>query len=262
MKVVLFCGGFGTRLREYSETIPKPLVDVGHRPIIWHLMKYYEHFGHKEFILCLGYQGQMIKEYFLNYNECLSNDFVLTEGGKKVELFNRDIDDWKITFVDTGLQSNLGQRLMLVREHLGDDEVFLANYSDGLSDLPMADHIQTTLDVGAVAGFAAVRPSQTYSRVLADDDGRVTSIDYISGSDVWINGGFFVLHKSIFDYMQPGEELVEKPFGRLIEEGKLYANRYQGFWGAIDTFKDKKRFDDLSARSETPWMVWNDKAAV
>ena len=262
MKVVLFCGGFGTRLREYSETIPKPLVDVGQRPIIWHLMKYYEHHGHSDFILCLGYQGQMIKEYFLNYNECMSNDFVMTDGGRNVELYNRDIDNWRITFVDTGLNANLGQRLLAVKKYLGDDEFFLANYSDGLSDLPLIDHIETTHDRHALASFVAVRPSQTYSRVLADDDGRVTSIDYISGSDVWINGGFFVLNKAVFDYMRPGEELVEQPFGRLIQEGKLFANRYQGFWGAIDTFKDKKRFDDLSAKGETPWMVWNDQAAV
>ena len=122
MKVVLFCGGLGTRLREHSDTIPKPLVNVGHRPILWHLMRYYAHFGHKDFILCLGYRGDLIREYFLNYNECLSNDFVLADGGKKIELLTRDLDDWRITFVDTGLQSNIGQRLQRVRKHLGDVE--------------------------------------------------------------------------------------------------------------------------------------------
>ena len=156
VKVVLFCGGFGTRLREYSETIPKPLVDVGHRPIIWHLMKYYEHHGHSDFILCLGYQGRMIKEYFLNYDECMSNDFVMTEGGKNVELYNRDIDNWRITFVDTGLNANLGERLLAVRKYLGDDEFFLANYSDGLSDLPLLDHIEMTQDRRALAGFVGI----------------------------------------------------------------------------------------------------------
>jgi glucose-1-phosphate cytidylyltransferase len=111
MKVVLFCGGLGTRLREHSDTIPKPLVNIGHRPILWHLMRYYAHYGHKDFVLCLGYRGDLIREYFLNYNECMSNDFVLADGGKKVELLTRDLDDWRITFVDTGLQSNIGQRL-------------------------------------------------------------------------------------------------------------------------------------------------------
>lgn len=256
MKVVLFCGGFGTRLREFSETIPKPLVDIGHRPVIWHLMKYYEHFGHKEFILCLGYRGHMIKEYFLKYDECLSNDFVMTAGGRSIELFNRDIEDWRITFVDTGLNANLGQRLMAVREHLAGEEVFLANYSDGLSSLPLAEHIERFRSSGAVASFVAVRPSQTFSRVSADATGRVTEIEYISGSDVWINGGFFVLSRAIFDYMAPGEELVEAPFQRLIAEGKLYAYKYEGFWAAIDTFKDKKRFDDMHAQGDTPWRLW------
>ena len=141
MKVVLFCGGLGTRLREHSDTIPKPLVNVGYRPILWHLMRYYAHYGHKDFILCLGYRGDLIREYFLKYNECMSNDFTLSEGGRRVELHSSDIEDWRITFVDTGLHSNIGQRLLRVREHLRGEEVFLANYSDGLSDLPLDQHI-------------------------------------------------------------------------------------------------------------------------
>ena len=124
MKVVLFCGGLGTRLREHSDTIPKPLVNIGHRPILWHLMRYYAHYGHKDFILCLGYRGDLIREYFLNYNECISNDFVLSDGGKKIELLSRDLDDWRITFVDTGLQSNIGQRLLRVRKFLEGEDSF------------------------------------------------------------------------------------------------------------------------------------------
>lgn len=257
MKVVLFCGGFGTRLREHSETIPKPLVDIGNRPIIWQLMKYYEHFGHTEFILCLGYQGHIIKQYFLKYDECISNDFVLSDGGRSIELFNRDIENWRITFVDTGLHANLGERLMAVRQHLEGDAVFLANYSDGLSTLHLPDHIEMFEQRQAVASFLAVRPSQSFSRVVVDQDNRVNAIEYISGSDVWINGGFFVFSQEIFDYMKPGEELVEEPFQRLIGEGRLFANQYQGFWGAVDTFKDKCRFDEMYAHGDTPWRVWD-----
>ena len=132
MKVVLFCGGLGMRMREYSEAVPKPLVPIGYRPILWHLMKYYAHYGHKDFILCLGYRADAVKNYFLEYNECITNDFVLSEGGKKIEMLNRDIHDWNITFVDTGLMSNIGQRLKAVEEHLHGEEMFLANYSDGL----------------------------------------------------------------------------------------------------------------------------------
>ena len=135
MKVVLFCGGLGTRLREHSDTIPKPLVNIGTRPILWHLMRYYAHYGHKDFILCLGYRGDMIREFFLNYQEALSNDFVLSEGGKRIELITSDIQDWRITFVDTGLHANLGERLMRVRHLVEKEPMFLANYSDGLTDL-------------------------------------------------------------------------------------------------------------------------------
>src|SRR5690242_2674808 len=135
MKVVLFCGGLGTRLHERSDTTPKSLVNIGARPIIWHLMRYYAHYGHREFILCLGYRGNLIREYFLNYNEAISNDFTLTEGGRSVELHSRDLDDWRITCIDTGLHRNIGQRLLCVRKYLGKEPFFLANYTDGLSNL-------------------------------------------------------------------------------------------------------------------------------
>src|SRR5258706_5296962 len=137
MKVVLFCGGLGLRLRDVSEEIPKPMVVVGYRPILWHVMKYYAHFGHKDFILCLGYKSEVVKNYFLNYSEALSNDFVLSGGGRDLQLLGKDIEDWRITFVDTGTLSSIGQRLLAVRDHLAGEETFLANYSDGLSDLDL-----------------------------------------------------------------------------------------------------------------------------
>src|SRR3954465_13444214 len=137
MKVVIFCGGLGMRLREYSENIPKPMVPVGYRPILWHVMRYYAHFGHKDFILCLGYKGDTIKKYFLEYDETQSNDFVLSQGGKQVDLLASDIHDWKITFVDTGLNSNIGMRLKAVQPFLEGEEMFLPIYSQGVSDLPL-----------------------------------------------------------------------------------------------------------------------------
>src|SRR5687768_1501893 len=153
MKVVLFCGGFGMRMREYSESIPKPMVPIGYRPILWHVMKYYAHYGHKDFILCLGYQADAIKEYFLNYEECLSNDFTMSQGGKHLQLFNSDIQDWKITFADTGLTSNIGQRLKAVQKYLEGEEVFLANYSDGLTDLDLPTLIQYSRQHDKIATF-------------------------------------------------------------------------------------------------------------
>src|SRR5215471_8954268 len=144
MKVVLFCGGLGTRLKDLSENVPKPMVNIGYRPILWHLMKYYAYYGHKDFILCLGYKADVIKQFFLNYEEWISNDFTLSQGGTQLTLANNDIADWNITFVDTGLHTNIGQRLVAVRKYLEGEDVFLANYSDGLTDLDLRQMIDAT----------------------------------------------------------------------------------------------------------------------
>jgi glucose-1-phosphate cytidylyltransferase len=256
MKVVLFCGGLGTRLREHSDVIPKPLVNIGYRPIIWHLMRYYAHFGHKDFVLALGYRGDMIREYFLKYNEAMSNDFVLSDGGRTVHLLARDLEDWRITFVDTGLHSNIGQRLLRVRQHLEGEETFLANYSDGLSDVPLDEVISCVQQRNAIAGFVAVRNSQSFHVVRATDDGIVTGMGPMNDDSLLVNGGFFVLRRQIFDYIEEGEELVEKPFNRLLAQRRLVAYRYPGFWQAMDTFKDKITYDRMEARGECPWMVW------
>jgi glucose-1-phosphate cytidylyltransferase len=256
MKVVLFCGGLGTRMREYSENIPKPMVTIGYRPILWNLMKYYAHYGHKEFILCLGYKGDLIKEYFLNYNECLSNDFVLKNGGKEVQLYNSDIADWTISFVDTGLQSNIGQRLKAVERYVKDDEVFLANYADGLTDLPLPTYLDYFRQQNKIASFLCVQPSQSFHVVSIGETNLVTDISPIKKTDLWINGGFFVFKREIFNYIFEGEELVYQPFQRLIEKKELIAYRYTGFFGCMDTFKEKQQFDDMYSRGETPWEIW------
>jgi len=261
MKVVLFCGGMGTRLREHSDTIPKPLVNVGLRPILWHLMRYYAHFGHKDFILCLGYRGDLIRDYFLKYNECMSNDFTLSEGGRTIELHSTDIQDWRITFVDTGLHSNIGQRLLRVREYLKGEDVFLANYADGLSDLPLDEHIADFRRKGAVASFVAVRSWQSFHTVHSSPDGYATALGPIDNADLLINGGFFVMNESVFDVIEEGEELVEQPFQRLIERRQLGVYRYHGFWRSMDTFKDKITLDRMEARGDCPWMLWNQPRA-
>jgi glucose-1-phosphate cytidylyltransferase len=256
MKVVIFCGGFGTRLREHSDTIPKPLVNVGYRPILWHLMKHYAHYGHKEFIICLGYRGDMIKEYFLNYNPYLSENVIIGPGDELVPSTS-DIADWRIHLVDTGMATNIGGRLMAVRDYLGDDEEFLASYGDQLSDLPLDQHIEKFRASGAVAGFVAVQPTQqSFHTIRLGKGGLVTEIVPMVDSGLWVNGGYMVLRKEIFDYMEPGDELVEAPFRRLVAEQKLAAFEYHGFWKAMDTFKDKMAFDQMNDRGETPWEVW------
>ncbi|MBK7894886.1 MAG: sugar phosphate nucleotidyltransferase [Candidatus Promineifilaceae bacterium] len=257
MKVVLFCGGLGTRLKEYSETIPKPMVDIGYRPILWHLMRYYAHYGHKDFILALGYGGDAIKNYFLNYNECLSNDFVMTQGGRDIRLYSHDIEDWSITFVDTGLNSNIGQRLMAVKPYLEGEEVFLANYSDGLTDLNFDTYMEHFYAQDKIASFLCVQPSQSFHVVSLGEDSTVASIQPVVNADLWINGGFFAFRQEIFDYMQPGEELVHQPFQRLIAENQLIGYRNPSFWACMDTFKEKKLFDEMYASGDTPWTVWN-----
>jgi len=256
MKVVLFCGGLGTRLREHSETIPKPLVNIGYRPILWHLMRYYAHFGHKDFILCLGYRGDMIREYFLNYREEMATDFVMTRGGGKIELLGPDIGDWRITFVDTGMHSNLGERLSHVRGLLDGEERFLANYSDGLTNLPLPLQLEHFRRHGAIASFVSVKPRISYHVVTSDQDGRVTAIDDISRTNIRINGGYFIFKKQIFNYMKEKEELVIEPFQRLLKEKQLIGYSYDGFWESMDTFKDRQHLESLYAAGQAPWEIW------
>lgn len=256
MKVVLFCGGLGMRLRAYDENVPKPMVPVGYRPILWHVMKYYAHFGHKDFILCLGYRADAVKQYFLHYDECLSNDFVLSGGGKDLDLLARDIDDWRITFCDTGLHANIGERLWAVREHLAGEEAFLANYADGLANLYLPDLVDFAEARRATACFASVQPTQSVHVVRAAPDGRVEHIRPIGEAGLRINGGYFYFRREIFDYLGPGEELVHAPFERLIAAGRLVAYPHDGFWACMDTFKEKQLLDDLYAQGTAPWELW------
>ena len=258
MKVVLFCGGLGMRLREYSESIPKPMVPIGYRPILWQVMKYYAHYGHKDFILCLGHRADAVKNYFLNYDECASNDFVLSGGGKNLELFNSDIHDWRITFADTGINSNIGQRLKAVESYLEGEEEFLANYSDGLTDLPLPVQLEHFHRHDRIASFLCVKPNLSYHMVSLTDgeDNLVSGIDPINNGSLRINGGFFIFKKKIFDYIRAKEELVSEPFQRLMKEKQLIGYSYDGFWASMDTFKDKQQLEGLCAGGAAPWEIW------
>lgn len=257
MKVVLFCGGFGMRLRDYSDSCPKPMVNIGYRPILWHIMKYYAHYGHKDFILCLGWKANIIKEYFLNYDECISNDFVLSSGGGEINLLNADIQDWNITFVDTGPASKIGERLKAVEKHLCHEDAFLANYADGLTDLYLPNLIDFFHEKDTVATFLSVQPQyNSFHTVKTDNDGLVRNVEPIENVGVWMNGGFFVFSPEIFKYIDKGQELVEEPFARLIAERKLHSYQYDGFWGCMDTFKEKEILDEMFATGRAPWEVW------
>jgi glucose-1-phosphate cytidylyltransferase len=256
MKVVLFCGGLGMRIREAGENTPKPMVHIGDRPILWHVMKYYAHFGHKDFILCLGYRADVIKNYFVNYCEFTSNDFVLRNGGKDLQVFNSDIHDWTITFVDTGTNANIGQRLKAVEKYLDGEKVFLANYSDNLTDFNLPDLIEPFHKQKKIAAFLCVRPSLSCHSVSIGNGGLVQEIKTLGQSKIMINGGYFVFNRSIFDYIGAGEELVQEPFQRLIAEKKLVAHAYDGFWRSMDTFKEKQELDELYSQGVAPWQLW------
>ena len=260
MKVVLFAGGLGTRLRDYDENVPKPMVTIGYRPIMWHLMKYYAHHGHKDFILCLGYKADVVKKYFLEYNEAVSNNFVLAEGGHKIQLLNSDIHDWRITFVDTGISTPIGERLRRVREHLAGEKTFLANYTDCLSDLDLNAYVGHFCASGKTAAMVTVPPNVSFHYVATDGE-LVKSLTDVRATQLRVNGGFFIFRQEFFDYLEEGEELVDGPFHRLIEREQLLAYPYNGFWRAMDTFKDKQALDELLARGAPPWEVWNRPAA-
>ena len=237
MKVVLFCGGLGTRLREHSETIPKSLATIGARPIIWHLMRYYAHFGHTDFILCLGHRGEMIREFFRNDLE--------------------PHPDWTVQFIDTGQDATIAERLRAVEGHVRDEELFLANYSDGLTDLPLTAYLDDFRRRDAIAGFVSVRNPHSFHIVSIGNGGRVTAMTRAEEADVWVNGGFFVFRPAIFDFIEEGDELVEAPFRRLIDRASLYSYKYHGFWAAMDTYKDKVNFERRHDRGDRPWEVWS-----
>lgn len=255
MKVVLFCGGYGMRMRSDEAPLPKPMSPIGSRPMLWHIMRYYAHFGHTDFILCLGYGAQVIKDYFLHYEETASNDFVLRDGGADVKLLSTDITDWTITFVDTGLETPIGERLRRVRPYLDGDPVFLANYGDGLSNIDMNDLI-ARLPAGHAGSLLAVAPQDSFHMVSISSDGNLTGLEPVANMDMRINGGFFVLRQEIFDYICVGEDLVMHGCVRAAEEGRFSAHRFDGFWACMDTVKERAYLEGLDQSGAAPWKVW------
>jgi glucose-1-phosphate cytidylyltransferase len=261
MKVVLFCGGLGTRIREYSDNIPKPMVPVGQQPILAHIMHYYSHYGHRDFVLCLGYKANVIKDYFLNANRWTNTDCVISNFGRRIEALGEQPPDWQVSLVDTGIWRNIGQRLSAVRHLVENEEIFLANYSDGLTDAPLPDMIEKFVQSGKIGCFMAVHPPFNFH--LAEFNGdTVTRFRSSQQSEIWINGGYFIFRKQIFDYIREGEELVLEPFNRLIEAGQLMAYKYEGFWRAMDTLRDRQVLEEIVERGDMPWRPKPDPLAA
>ena len=258
MKVVLFCGGLGMRMREGPASAPKPMNMIGDRPLLWHVMRYYAYFGHTEFILCLGYGASAVKDYFVHYDETQSNDFTLVAGGRNIEMHSTDITDWNISFIDTGLHSTIGERLMRVRPLVENEEMFLANYADTLTDAPLDELVDRfRRSPEAVVSMLAVPPVSTHHVVEIADNGEVTGVRAVAELMQYENGGYFVMRPSIFEFLRHGEDMVPNAFDRLVPERRLLAHRYSGFWRAADTFKDRAELEDLFHRGQCPWMLWD-----
>jgi glucose-1-phosphate cytidylyltransferase len=255
VKVVIFCGGYGVRMGDETRRIPKPMIEIGGKPILWHIMRYYSMWGHDEFILCLGYKSEVVKQFFLSYNGALLNDFVLDRDAEntKLELLSRDLDKWRITFVDTGLSATIGERLKAIEPYLGDDDTFLATYGDGLTDAPLPHVIESFEESGKMAQFVSVRPQFNAHMVSTDAAGNVLAVEDMSTSHIRINGGYFVLKRDVLDLIEPGHELVEETFEKLIEMRELVAYQYEGFFGPMDTIKDRQRLETLHESGDAPW---------
>jgi glucose-1-phosphate cytidylyltransferase len=256
VKVVLFCGGYGMRMRDDVDDVPKPMQMIGDRPLLWHVMRLYAHFGHTDFVLCLGYGARHVIDYFRDYDETRSNDFVLRHGGADVQLLSSDIADWTITFVHTGLDTAIGERLRRVREHVADEDVFAANYADVLTDAPLDDIERWFRHHGAAASLLAVPPQAAFHMVEADDDCVVRSISPVTSLPIQENGGYFFFTNEVFDHLGEGEDLVTDALPRLAARGRLLAWPHQGFWKPADTVKERTELDAMARHGPRPWALW------
>jgi glucose-1-phosphate cytidylyltransferase len=225
-------------------------------------MHYYSQYGHKDFVLCLGYKANVVKEFFLNYKPQTYADCVVSGFGDNVEILGDPQQDWRIAMIDTGIWRNIGERLWAVREHVAGEEMFLANYSDGLCDVDLPAMTAAFRASDKIGCFIAVRPSFSLHLVDMLADGKVERIRASQDADLWINGGFFIFRKEIFNYIQEGDELVEAPFQRLIEANLLMAFKYEGFWRPMDTLKDKQILEDLVEKGTMPWRLNTDSLAA
>jgi glucose-1-phosphate cytidylyltransferase len=256
MKVVLFCGGYGMRMRDGVSDLPKPMHPVGPRPLIWHVMRYYAHFGHKDFVLCLGYGAHHIKDFFLNYDETASNDFVLHQG--EVELMGSDIKDWTITFAHTGLDSPIGERLRRVRKHVEGEEMFLANYADVLTNAPLDSMIDRFRASDKTGALLAVPPQSAFHCVnLGEEGDDIASISTLQEMPLWENGGYLMFRPEVFDHLEEGCDLIGDVCAPLAKEGRMMAFRHRGFWQPADTVKERTALEAAYQSGTRPWMLWD-----
>jgi len=267
MKTVILCGGQGTRLREETEYRPKPLVEVGGRPVLWHIMKTYAHYGFRDFVLCLGYRGNMIKEYFLNY-EAMNNDCTICLGRKSEITYcgdSHEEQDFRVTLADTGQETMTGGRLRRVRKYVeeaqsngADDDLFLLTYGDGVCDVDIKDVVRFHREHGRLATVTTVKPVSRFGILDVDAAGTVVDFKEKPQMDGWASAGFFVLDRRVFDYLDPNDDCVfeRAPMERLAGSGQLVAYRHEGFFFAMDTYREYQYLNELWAGGNAPWKVW------
>lgn len=254
-KVVILCGGIGTRLKEETEYKPKPLVEIGGLPILYHIMKIYSHYCFKDFILCLGYKGNMIRDYLLKH-EYYTKDFTFNLKNKNIEIHNKEEEnDLSITFVDTGSETNTGGRIKRIEKYIN-TENFLATYGDGVADINIKNLYQYHLNHGRIATLTGLRPTSKYGIVEINNKDIITTFKEKPQMKEWISGGFFVFNRKIFDYLDENCVLEREPFQRLAQEGQFGVFRHNGFWGCMDTYKDAMWLNELWVNNEAKWKIW------
>lgn len=256
MKVVILAGGKGSRISEESHLRPKPMIEIGGKPILWHIMKTYSHYGFHEFIICCGYKGSMIKDYFLHYDTYQSDTtFGLKDG--RVEGHDRRVEPWKVTLVNTGLETLTAGRILKVKNYIEEDE-FMLTYGDGVSDVNIEELVKFHRGHGRIATITTTQPPGRFGALRIDGDNRVLGFKEKARADqAWVNAGFMVMNRKVFDYLGDGSEMLEQtPFESLAMDGQMAAYKHEGFWSPMDTMRDKAYLEGLWAGGEAPWMVW------
>lgn len=259
MKAVILAGGFGSRLSEATNLIPKPMVEIGGKPILWHIMKIYSHYGIHDFIICCGYKQYVIKEYFANYfrHNC---DMTVDLSDNRVEILDNHSEKWKVTMVDTGLNTMTGGRVKRVQKYIG-NERFALTYGDGVSDVDIRDTIRVHQRTGAVVSLTAYKPAGKFGSLQIDSaTDKVTSfLEKPDGDGNWINAGFFICEPAVFDYLPENDDTVvfeKTPLERIAREGKMHAYKHRGFWKPMDMLRDNTELNEMWDKGEAPWKVW------
>ncbi len=256
MKTVILCGGRGTRLGEHGATVPKALIEIGEQPVIWHLMKIYSHYGFDDFVLCLGFLSDKIKRFFIE-RQWLNADFTIDGNSNQTLLENhKTLDNWRITFAETGLETNTGGRLKKIQKYLADEETFFVTYGDGLANVNLEKLLAFHKSHGKIATMTAVHPHTNFGIIKLDEENHVSEFQEKPVMSEWINGGFFVFNRQIFDYLDENSILEREPLERLAQEKQLVAFPHTDFWKCVDTYKDNIEFNELWKNSKADWKVW------